>query len=269
MKRILLTAALLAAPARGVCDYAEEIASSILSEVRSNTELEVGEIEVTVGRGTMRVFGGREGLPRGVVRLEGVARTDADREAVERIARRTQGVAGVENHMRVDAAVRARMGAPTGTGPDLAKRVLEQIKSEPGLDEYSVVVESEGDGTVRLKGTASSDETRARIEQIARNSHGVRAVRNDLSIMAGRTDSEITDKLRRDLPPHVAGAVKNFSVTTQDGTVKLKGDARDHHAIDAFMSFALTVPGVKKVESDMTIRGVPYRDASATHQKQE
>ena len=65
----------------------------------------------------------------------------------------------------------------------ITTKVKSGIIAEPGLDAMDINVNTAG-GVVTLLGTVDSSERRARAEQIARNTEGVKSVDNQLNIQA-------------------------------------------------------------------------------------
>lgn len=117
----------------------------------------------------------------GVVTLTGVVGTRAEKEQAERIARNTEGVTRVINNIMVmtngrpDAGAKASMAAS-----DLA--ILSKIKTRyvaEGVVGAKVEVK---DGVVTLKGNVVDAQTRARAENIARATSGVKSVNNMMEV---------------------------------------------------------------------------------------
>jgi len=114
-------------------------------------------------------------------------------------------------------------------------------------------------GTVLLRGKVDSDAAKTAAESVAKGVDGVRAVKNELQVVAPgdqkaveAKDEEITkavkDRLSRD------SQLKKIDVKTDAGVVSLTGDA-DRIGVSARASeIARGVPGVRAVKNDLTYK---------------
>lgn len=248
----------LTAVAETRADYADDIAETILSEVRSDKSLGPYQLNVTVGRGEFGLRGGEPGLKRGHVRLEGSVSTEADREKIEEIARTVPGASGLDNRIEVTESIRAqpKMERAREQSPELAHRALQRLKAEGVLESYRISLQEQPGGVLTITGEVPERSDFERVERIVAGTPGVTRVDNQLNLMKGRSDEEITSNVYQNLQS--SKDIRGLSVSTKEGAVTLKGDASGHSAIDRAMSIALMVPGVKKVESEVTIQGRPY-----------
>jgi hyperosmotically inducible protein len=113
----------------------------------------------------------------GVVTLTGVVGTQAEKEQAELIARNTEGVTRVVNNITVeaDAGEGLRLSADDLT-------ILSKIKTRyvaEGVIGARVEVK---DGVVTLRGRVENAQIRARAENIARATRGVKSVNNLMKI---------------------------------------------------------------------------------------
>jgi hyperosmotically inducible protein len=112
----------------------------------------------------------------GVVTLSGKVPTAAEKSEAERIARNTQGVRQVVNNISAEGGE----GAGGGTFDDAA--ILTSIKSKyvtNGIIGTNVDVKN---GEVTITGEVDNLQEKARAEEIARQTSGVKSVKNMLTI---------------------------------------------------------------------------------------
>jgi hyperosmotically inducible protein len=112
----------------------------------------------------------------GVVTLSGKVPTAAEKSEAERIARNTQGVRQVVNNISVEGGE----SAGGGTFDDAA--ILTSIKSKyvtNGIIGTNVDVKN---GEVTITGEVDNPQEKARAEEIARQTSGVKSVKNMLTI---------------------------------------------------------------------------------------
>jgi len=112
----------------------------------------------------------------GVVTLSGKVPTAAEKSEAERIARNTQGVRQVVNNVSVEGGE----GAAEGTSNDTA--ILTSIKSKylaNGIIGTNVDVNN---GEVTIRGEVDNAQEKAKAEEIARQTSGVKSIKNLLTI---------------------------------------------------------------------------------------
>ena len=112
----------------------------------------------------------------GVVTLSGKVPTAAEKSEAERIARNTQGVRQVVNNISAEGG---EAGAG-GTSSDTV--ILTSIKSKyvaNGIIGTNVDVKN---GEVTITGEVDNAQEKARAEEIARQTSGVKSVKNQLTI---------------------------------------------------------------------------------------
>jgi hyperosmotically inducible periplasmic protein len=155
--------------------------------------------------------------------------------------------------------VLAPMGAhAAGSDAWITAKTKTALMTTKGVSSTAINVDTV-DGVVTLHGKINSAEEKARAEAEARKIDGVREVRNLLQVVPERqqkivkaSDKEIKDRVEKTLKQNPD--LKDSSIAVQsvnDGVVLLGGKANsvgDHlAAVDA----ARTVPGVRKVESEV------------------
>lgn len=116
---------------------------------------------------------------QGAVTLDGTVASDAARRTVEEIATNTEGVEQVQSNLRV-----VRGAGSPGGGSELARTVLQRIKSSEGIGTYQIEINSIGNRVI-LSGMAASQNTREALESVARATPGVESVENLIQVQAG------------------------------------------------------------------------------------
>lgn len=117
----------------------------------------------------------------GVVTLTGVVETQAEKAQAERIAANTEGVTRVINNITVvtngghDAGEKAGVAAS-----DLA--ILSKIKTRYVAEGVVGAKVDVRDGVVTLEGNVENAQIRARAENIARATSGVKSVNNMMEV---------------------------------------------------------------------------------------
>jgi hyperosmotically inducible protein len=112
----------------------------------------------------------------GVVTLSGKVPTAAEKSEAERIARNTQGVRQVVNNISAEGGERGAEGTSNDTV------ILTSIKSKyvaNGIIGTNVDVNN---GEVTITGEVDNPQEKARAEEIARQTSGVKSVKNQLTI---------------------------------------------------------------------------------------
>lgn len=200
----------------------------------------------------------------GVVRLSGTVGSAAERARAVRLA----AVAGVERVLAddLDVARWARDDDLRGTkhvqrsDAEIGRAVTAALRHDARVDGFDVEVEVRG-GEVTLHGVVDNLKARRAAADDARNTLGVRAVRNGLRVAADerRDDTAIAMDAREALlrEPFVTAA--DVTVRVVDGTAVLHGRV-DHHLARARADDAVArVPGVVDVQNVLAVR-----DATAT-----
>ena len=114
----------------------------------------------------------------GMVTLNGVVTTQANKEQAERIARNTEGVTRVINNITVETDGehdRAGMSAS-----DL--EILSKIKTRYVAEDVIGAKVEVRDGVVTLTGNVENAQIRVRAENIARATSGVKSVNNMIEV---------------------------------------------------------------------------------------
>jgi osmotically-inducible protein OsmY len=211
----------------------------------------------------------------GVVELRGeVESAQAKSEAV-RIARATEGVRGVEDHLRVRSDT-SNAGDLEAAAEDFGDAWLTaKVQAKYFLDEdikaRDIDVATQ-DRVVTLSGTVDSELERRQAVAIAQNTDGVRSVRDQLRlggssassdgdargtagtrIVAGVEDPWITTKIQSKyfLDPDVKG--HRIDVDTRNGIVTLTGSVASEMRKDLAEQIARETDGVTRVVNRLMV----------------
>jgi hyperosmotically inducible protein len=117
----------------------------------------------------------------GVVRLSGIVDEDQERREAEELARQTDGVKRVINELRIGDANDWDVEHPVADDAAITANVKSRLTTDPDVSGLSIDVDTL-DGVVTLFGTVNSERERAEAERLARNTDGVKAVRNQIQV---------------------------------------------------------------------------------------
>ena len=214
----------------------------------------------------------------GAVTLSGTVDSDADRAEAVRIARATEGVATVNDNLRV----RPESVATTGTTKETTGRaaaaaiddswITTKIQSKYFLDDdvraRNIDVDTRN-GMVTLKGSVESEGERQQALSIARSTDGVTMVHDNLVVDRGagnsrggvRTrprdnpvdDAWITMKVESKYFIHDEIKSRTVDVDTRNGIVTLKGSVPSNVAKHAAEVIAQDTEGVSRVVNNLMI----------------
>jgi osmotically-inducible protein OsmY/sporulation protein YlmC with PRC-barrel domain len=196
-------------------------------------------------------------VDRGLVRLFGeVPETGA--AAAKSIARRIQGVIGVEDHTtRSPGASRANgasVAATDGSDAALTTQITEALQRQTHEDLSDVRVRVD-QGTVHLSGTTRNIPGKALADQIVRTVPGVRSVDNALD-----ADTAIRARVEAAMAADPRTALVPIEVICRSGVVTLLGDVPSVEVKDAAEQIARRAAGGKNVISELEV--CPVEDKS-------
>lgn len=122
-----------------------------------------------------------------------------------------------------------------------------------------VTVDTMKGGVVHLRGKVDSAEAKAAAAEIAKGIEGVQSVKNDLQVVAPGArkmvdakdediDKAVEARLKKD------AQLKNVDVRLDAGVVTLTGEVPSIVASAKASEMARSVPGVKSVKNELTVR---------------
>lgn len=124
----------------------------------------------------------------GVATLDGVVRTDADRQHAEEIALQVPGIDSVVNELTVAptvtiAAVDDAQAITERENTDVEDKVAQQLRTDATVGSRDIrVVADRLTNTITLSGTVTTEEEKERAGQIAVKAFPVGQVRNQLEV---------------------------------------------------------------------------------------
>jgi osmotically-inducible protein OsmY len=148
------------------------------ANITTRVELQLAWVEATAGADI------RARSSNGILTLDGSATSAEQKQAAERIGRRTAGVRAVTNNIEVQADAGA--GSATDTNAALSDHAIEdRVKSTlrfvGDLRDGHLQVTTD-DGVVTLGGRIRSEQQKQRAVDIVRGLSGVREVQNEISV---------------------------------------------------------------------------------------
>ncbi|HSC29241.1 MAG TPA: BON domain-containing protein [Vicinamibacterales bacterium] len=220
----------------------------------------------------------------GVVTLSGRVDSQADRDDAVRIARMTDGVARVEDQLRVAGEMVATSGTREGERADAFAPpdawLTAKIQSKYFLDDEvrgrRINVDT-ADGVVTLRGAVESESEKRQALALARSTDGVVSVRDELLVSPPTaepgpdvvdrirdtgarvgeqlTDAWITTKIQSKYFLDESVKSASVNVDTRDGVVTLTGQVGSPPARQAAESIAKETTGVTRVVNKLTVAG--------------
>jgi hyperosmotically inducible periplasmic protein len=117
------------------------------------------------------------------------------------------------------------------------------------------------DGAVTLTGTVATESHKTMAQELVADLPGVKSVNNQLLLKGApsstSSDFWIKDKIKTTLLFHKSVSAINTEVDVQDGVVTLSGVASSQAERELAAEYARDVDGVKSVNNQMTVSGVP------------
>jgi hyperosmotically inducible protein len=177
----------------------------------------------------------------GVVALSGTVDSEAARERAVALAKQTEGVKDVEDHLMVQAATAERRPAgglvSTLTDAEITSRIQSKYFVDDDVRARNINVDT-SKGVVTLSGTVDSERVHREAVRLARRTPGVNDVRDQLKVekavaTSGRRDTGLAEKIedawittkiqsRYWIDERVKA--RNINVTTNNGVVTLAGE---------------------------------------------
>lgn len=238
----LLAAGVSALPASSVNDTAT---AGFVEDALQHDPRITGDVEVSV--------------EAGIVRLVGPTHTLAAKEYAEAQARKVRGMRGVINEIVVDPRLLSDR--------DVAAIVRRRLASSATLSGQNVTVASD-EGVVTLGGWVSSSSEADESNLLARETHGVQAVRNEIEVRrrSERTDREVRNDVLETFKRDVYLSGLPIRVSVEHDAVTLTGTVANAYEKARAEQRARVVANVERVDDQLAVdssqdRGV-YSGAS-------
>ena len=209
---------------------------------------------------------------KGMVTLSGNARSKAEADQAEKIARDTQGVTSVRNNiMVVDSSAKTSTTASVKENAGDAA-ITTKIKAAFVADRWvrakNIHVNTDDKGVVTLTGNARNKAESDQAEKIARETKGVTSVMNSIVVGAAGSgksitasvketvsDAMITTKIKAEFAKDKQVSAMSVKVDTDDkGVVTLSGTAKSKAEADQAARIARDTKGVTSVKNDIVVQ---------------
>lgn len=210
-----------------------QLQSNVLEELKWRPSVNAAHIGVTA--------------KNGVVTLTGQVAHYAEKSAAEEAAKGVYGVKGLANDIAVEM-----VGPHQRSDQDLAEAALNTLKwdYEVPNDKVKVVVKN---GWLTLNGTLDWQFQKDAAARSVRNLMGVIAVTNEITIKPEAKWTDVKSKIEESFRRNADLEARRINVSTDSGTVTLKGTVASWAERDQAMWAAWSAPGVTMVNNDITI----------------
>jgi hyperosmotically inducible protein len=140
-------------------------------------------------------------------------------------------------------------------------RVKAALIADPVTKAHQIDVET-FKGTVQLNGFVDTSASKTRAAQVAKNTKGVTAVRNNLTVRADSgpsgservDDAAITAKVKAALAGDPRTKAHQVNVETREGAVQLSGFVDNSEAKSTAEELARNVDNVKSVDNEIDVK---------------
>lgn len=208
----------------------------------------------------------------GVATLSGSVENEVDRELAAQIAGDVEGIAKVDNQLKVDDQLAEQMPARQSLAQrfddaTLTATIKSKLLWNTSTRDLHGSVATEN-GVVTLKGKAPTADAKLLAGSLASNTEGVYQVNNLISLGAADTsttraetaaksteealsDAWITSKVKASLLYSRSLDGLTINVETRTGMVSLSGDVGSSEEKDVALGLARNVRGVRGVDADL------------------
>ena len=209
---------------------------------------------------------------KGVVTLSGNARSKAELDQAEKIARETKGVTSVKNNIMVSdssgkGATTEKMKENVGDA-SITTKIKAAFVADRWVRSRNMKVDTDDKGVVTLGGKAQNQAESDQAEKIARETKGVTSVNNNIvvgdaggkksmtaSVKENVGDAMITTKIKAEFAKDKQVSAMRIKVDTDDkGAVTLSGNARSMAESDQAARIARDTKGVTSVKNDIMVQ---------------
>jgi len=203
----------------------------------------------------------------GVVELTGIVSGESHKSLARETVASLPGVKSVDNKLEIKGEVPAEH-----TDEWLVAKVKTTLLFHPSVSAAETEVLAK-DGTVTLRGKASSMAQKNLVTEYAKDVEGVKKVKNEMTVLTASKkpgkksvgekvdavtesidDASITALVKTTLLFHRSTSALNTTVETKNGVVELGGKARNAAEKNLAAKLAIDVYGVKSVVNTMIIQ---------------
>jgi osmotically-inducible protein OsmY len=183
----------------------------------------------------------------GAVTLTGHVSSYAEKYAAVRAAERVYGVRAVADEIEVKLP-----NSSLRDDADIAEAIAQQLRWNAIVPE-TVDVEVRN-GYVTLRGEVQWDFQREAAERVVRDITGVKGVANLISVAKPKVKpSDVKERIREAIERAAALDASKITVTTDNGTVHLKGTVHSLLEKRVAESAARSAPGVQEVIDEIDV----------------
>ena len=182
----------------------------------------------------------------GVVMLDGIVSSYAQKIAAQTAAHRVSGVMDVANNILVKIQHRH-------SDAELA-HALRQALEWGAFVPDKTITSTVSDGWVKLEGKVKSLTERADAEWAVENLTGVAGITNELEVEPSKTDAvTLRETIEAALERRADREAERFRIDVKDGEVSLYGRIHSWPERNAVVGSISHAPGVKKINDNLRI----------------
>lgn len=185
----------------------------------------------------------------GVVTLNGVVGSWAQKHAAGEAAHQVAGVLDVANDIEIRPPWIARR-----SDADIAEAVRHALERDAFVPQRRIQSTVCDAGHVTLTGAVTTLQQRDDAEHVVSNLEGVRLVTNQITVEApGITPGELRSSIKAALERHVAREADRIAIDIDGHTVVLSGSVASWRERLAVIGAAKGTPGVQRIEDRLVI----------------
>ncbi len=183
----------------------------------------------------------------GVVTLAGYVKSYPQKVAAERAVRRVAGVRALAEELKVRLA-----SDPKTADHEIAKRIVDMIRWTVAIPEDQIKVKVE-QGWVTLTGTVDWHFISREVARAAGHISGVTGVSNRIRVGDVPTPADVKARIMAAFQRQAGLDASSVSVTTEGGTVTLRGKVKAWAERRMAELAAWSAPGVTEVEDYLAV----------------
>lgn len=182
------------------------------------------------------------------------------------LSRATLGLGLLAATITVSACSTTREASSQLSDAGITSKVKAKFAADPEVSNVASIDVDTQEGVVRLSGNVDTQAQKEEAEKLAKQTEGVRYVRNDIDVGGGRSfgrgvdDAVITSKIKAKLTADPSMNPFNIDVDTDKGAVTLTGRVNDTTEKATAERVARDTAGVQSVDNRLLVGD---EDASA------
>jgi len=208
------------------------IQEAVLRELEWDPQVDAAHIGVAVSNGA--------------VTLTGRASSYTEKLAALRAAERVHGVTAVADEIEVQLP-----GASVRNDAEIAEQIAQTLRWNPLVPD--TVRAEVRNGVVTLRGEVEWAHQREAAERAVRDITGVRAVTNLITVKPRVEAKAVKERVAEMITRSASMDAEQIEVTTDDGTVRLKGRVHSLWEKRLAEQAAASAPGVARVENQLVV----------------